>query len=55
MSEDHCDDLKPPVCPVCGAETRLKERHRNHRITGDTCVFKCIACGVEYPVIVPAH
>ena len=51
MSEEHCDDIKPPACPMCGAETKLKKRLRNVRVDGDTCVFKCTKCGVEYPIV----
>jgi hypothetical protein len=39
----------PPACPVCGAPTRLKQRYKNPRFDGDTCVFKCTSCAVEYP------
>ena len=50
MSEIDLTVIPPPPCPVCGAPTTLKNRHRNKRPQGDTCVFKCTVCGVEYPM-----
>jgi hypothetical protein len=53
MSELDCDAIPSPPCPVCGAPTKLKHRHKNSKSNEDTCVFKCTACGVEYPIHVP--
>ncbi len=53
MSDIDCTVIPEPPCPVCGAPTMLKHRHTNTKVGSDTCVFKCTACGVEYPVVVP--
>lgn len=53
MSDIDCNLIPAPPCPVCGAATTLKSRHRNTKLQGDICVFKCTACGVEYPMHVP--
>lgn len=53
MSDIDCNVIPAPPCPVCGAPTTLKSRHRNTKAESDTCVFKCTACGVEYPMHVP--
>lgn len=56
MSEIILNQIPPPPCPLCGAPTTLKNRHKNTKPDGYTCVFKCTACAVEYPmhVTVPA-
>lgn len=54
MTEIDCNVIPVPPCPVCGSPTVLKCRHKNAKHDGDTCVFKCTACGVEYPMHVPA-
>lgn len=54
MADTNCNLIPEPPCPVCGSPTVLKQRHRNARHDGETCVFKCTACGVEYPMHVPA-
>ena len=54
MSEINLNAIPAPPCPVCGAPTTLKSRHRNTKPGGDTFVFKCTACGVEYPMHVSA-
>ena len=54
MSEIDYTVIREPPCPMCGSPTTLKHRHRNPKFDGDTCVFKCTVCGVEYPMVVPA-
>ena len=54
MTEVDCNVVPAPPCPVCGSPTKLKHRHKNTKHDGDTCVFKCTVCGVEYPMHVPA-
>lgn len=54
MTEIDCNVIPAPPCPVCGSPTTLKHRHKNSRPDGDTCVFKCTVCGVEYPIHVPS-
>jgi hypothetical protein len=54
MTEVDCNVIPAPPCPVCGAPTKLKQRHKSSRVDSDTCVFKCIECGVEYPMHVPS-
>ena len=44
----------PPLCPVCGGNTRLKEMHRSPRSATLTCFFRCSECGTEYPRSVEA-
>lgn len=39
----------PPLCPLCGGTTRLKEMHRSPRSAAFTCFFRCNDCGTEYP------
>lgn len=39
----------PPLCPVCGGQTRLKEIHRAPRGDGFSCFFRCVDCHTEYP------
>lgn len=39
----------PPLCPVCGGKTRLKEMHRATRGEGYSCFFRCIECRTDYP------
>ena len=53
MSDIDLKAISTPSSPLCGAPTTLKARHRNSKPGGDTCVFKCTACGVEYPMHVP--
>lgn len=43
----------PPPCPDCKGEMTLKEVHKNTR-GGYTCFFRCVACYLHYPHIVPA-
>ncbi|MDP2298179.1 MAG: hypothetical protein Q8M24_22270 [Pseudolabrys sp.] len=55
MSEPDCLSIASPACPLCAAPTRLKEQRRRTR-AAITCVFKCTACEVEYPMyIVPGE
>ncbi|MFA6266667.1 MAG: hypothetical protein WC670_13270 [Pseudolabrys sp.] len=44
----------PPLCPVCGGNTTLKEMHRSSRGTKFTCFFRCVDCGTEYPRAIAA-
>lgn len=39
----------PPLCPVCGGQTRLKEMHRAPRGDGFSCFFRCVDCRTDYP------
>ena len=39
----------PPLCPMCGGATRLKEMHRLPRSGKLTCFFRCNDCGTDYP------
>jgi hypothetical protein len=39
----------PPLCPVCGGQTRLKEMHRTPRGDGFSCFFRCVSCRTDYP------
>lgn len=39
----------PPLCPVCGGQTRLKEMHRTPRGDGFSCFFRCVDCRTDYP------
>lgn len=39
----------PPLCPVCGGKTTLKEMHRATRGDGFSCFFRCVDCGTDYP------
>jgi hypothetical protein len=43
------DITVPPLCPVCGGKTRLKEMHRASRSGRVTCFFRCVDCDTEYP------
>lgn len=45
----------PPLCPVCGGKTRLKEMHRSARAEKFTCFFRCVDCGTEYPQSIEAE
>ncbi|WP_147292666.1 hypothetical protein [Undibacter mobilis] len=39
----------PPLCPVCGGKTRLREMHRTPRGDGYSCFFRCVDCRTDYP------
>ena len=39
----------PPLCPVCGGTTHLKEMYRSPRGDGYSCFFRCDSCGTDYP------
>lgn len=39
----------PPLCPVCGGKTRLKEIHPAPRGDGFSCFFRCVDCRTDYP------
>jgi hypothetical protein len=54
MSDVDATQIPAPLCPVCGSPTRLKRRYKAAKLEGDTCVFKCTICGVEYPTHMPA-
>lgn len=45
----------PPLCPVCGGNTQLKEMHRLPRSAKLTCFFRCLSCGTEYPRSIEAE
>lgn len=45
----------PPLCPVCGGKTTLKEMHRGSRASKVTCFFRCVDCATEYPQSVEAE
>lgn len=50
MSNFQKTDKEPPSCPLCAAQTVLKQTHRE----GDDkmlLIFKCASCALEYPVI----
>jgi len=44
----------PPLCPVCGGTTHLKEMHRSPRGDGFSCFFRCDDCGTHYPRMLSA-
>lgn len=39
----------PPLCPVCGGQTRLKEVFTAPRGDGFSCFFRCVDCRTDYP------
>ena len=39
----------PPLCPICGGNTQLREMHRSPRSGKFTCFFRCDDCGTDYP------
>jgi len=39
----------PPLCPVCGGQTRLRETHRAPRGDEFSCFFRCVSCLTDYP------
>ena len=39
----------PPLCPMCGGNTQLKEMHRSPRSGNFMCFFRCNDCGTDYP------
>jgi uncharacterized Zn finger protein len=45
----------PPLCPVCGGNTQLKEMHRSPRSGKFTCFFRCTECGTDYPRSIEAE
>lgn len=42
-------EVQKPSCPVCSREMRLKQVFRQQPF--DHYVFKCMPCGLEYPVV----
>lgn len=45
----------PPLCPVCGGLTALREMHRSSRgVDKVTCFFRCVVCSTDYPTSVDA-
>ncbi|MCW5694748.1 MAG: hypothetical protein KIT48_20510 [Pseudolabrys sp.] len=45
----------PPLCPICGGNTRLRETHRSPRAATLTCFFRCNECGTDYPRSIQAE
>ncbi|HWK94124.1 MAG TPA: hypothetical protein VNR39_01755 [Pseudolabrys sp.] len=39
----------PPLCPVCGGQTRLREIFPAPRGDGFSCFFRCVSCRTDYP------
>lgn len=44
----------PPLCPACSGRTALKDLRKNGKGDSFTCIFRCAACGLDYPRIVDA-
>lgn len=43
-----------PPCPLCAGTMVTKETHFDRGLDAEVRIYKCTACGVEYPKVIPA-
>ena len=49
MFEQQPNEPQTPQCPMCTGRMALKQIYR--QTPADHFIFKCIGCGLEYPVV----